>query len=121
MAKSSLRSNPSGPIAFKVLPNIARVDRARQAWRTIPTSFRSLPGSRCIAVFHLAPDGTVVRPLPAFATDAALIPLYRAMTLSRIFDAKAMALQRTGQLGTYRFPSGQEAIGVGYASAMRRT
>jgi pyruvate dehydrogenase E1 component alpha subunit len=48
-----------------------------------------------------------------------MIALYRAMTLSRIFDAKAIALQRTGQLGTYPSCAGQEASGVGYASAMR--
>jgi 2-oxoisovalerate dehydrogenase E1 component alpha subunit len=69
--------------------------------------------------FHLAPDGTVVRPLPAFATDAALIPLYRAMVLARAFDLKAVSLQRTGRLGTYAVALGQEAAAVGVASAMR--
>ena len=34
---------------------------------------------------------------PEFARDAkALVPLYRAMVLTRAFDAKAVALQRTG-------------------------
>ena len=47
-----------------------------------------------------------------------MIALYRAMTLTRIFDAKAIALQRTGQLGTYPSCAGQEAVGIGYASAM---
>jgi pyruvate dehydrogenase E1 component alpha subunit len=45
--------------------------------------------------------------------------MYRAMVLSRLFDRKAVALQRTGYLGTFASALGQEAIGVGLASAMR--
>jgi pyruvate dehydrogenase E1 component alpha subunit len=44
--------------------------------------------------------------------------LYRAMTLIRTFDVKAIAMQRTGLIGTYPSCLGQEAVGVGYASAM---
>ncbi len=69
---------------------------------------------------YLAPDGSVVKELPAFARDPkSLIPLYRAMVLTRIFDEKAVALQRTGRLGTYASSLGQEAVGVGTASAMQ--
>jgi len=51
---------------------------------------------------YLGPDGEPVPPLPAFAQDAAaLVPLYRAMVLTRAFDTKAIALQRTGKLGTF--------------------
>ena len=58
--------------------------------------------------------------LPAFAQDASnLIPLYRAMVLNRIFDQRAIALQRTGQLGTYPSSLGQEAVAVGIGAAMR--
>ena len=68
----------------------------------------------------LAPDGSINRPLPAFASDAALhIALYRSMVLLRLFDRKAVALQRTGRLGTYAVSLGQEAVSVGIASAMR--
>jgi pyruvate dehydrogenase E1 component alpha subunit len=64
-------------------------------------------------------SGALVGEPPAFARDSeTMIALYRAMTLTRIFDAKAIALQRTGQLGTYPSCAGQEAVGVGYASAM---
>src|SRR5882724_13416054 len=43
---------------------------------------------------YLAPDGSINRPLPAFASDANLLSsLYRAMVLLRIFDRKAVALQ----------------------------
>src|SRR5919109_2740650 len=62
----------------------------------------------------------VVQELPAsFRGPAALIPLYRAMVLTRTFDKKAIALQRTGQLGTFASCLGQEAIGVAIGSAMR--
>jgi 2-oxoisovalerate dehydrogenase E1 component alpha subunit len=69
---------------------------------------------------YLAPDGSVLRPLPAFASDAAtLLALYRGMVLTRAFDLKAVSLQRTGRLGTYAVSLGQEAVSVGVASAMR--
>src|SRR6266581_249586 len=70
---------------------------------------------------YLAPDGSITRPLPAFASDAnLLIALYRAMVLTRTFDLKAVSLQRTGRLGTYAVSLGQEAVSVGVASAMRQ-
>jgi len=69
---------------------------------------------------YLAPDGTMTAAAPAVARDGErLIALYRAMTLTRCFDTKAIALQRTGRLGTYASSLGQEAVSVGIASAMR--
>jgi 2-oxoisovalerate dehydrogenase E1 component alpha subunit len=66
------------------------------------------------------PSATAIAPLPDFAGDPAeLVRLYRAMVLTRAFDAKAVALQRTGRLGTYASSLGQEAVGVGLAAAMR--
>jgi pyruvate dehydrogenase E1 component alpha subunit len=66
------------------------------------------------------PAGKAVRELPEFSRDAkALASLYHAMVLARTFDAKAIALQRTGRLGTYASSLGQEAVGVGAASAMQ--
>jgi pyruvate dehydrogenase E1 component alpha subunit len=68
----------------------------------------------------LDPKGKAVRPLPDFARDPKeLIALYRAMVLARAFDAKAVALQRTGRLGTFASALGQEAVAVGLAAAMR--
>lgn len=68
----------------------------------------------------LDPAGRVVEPLPPFAADPQnLIPLYRMMALTRAFDAKAIALQRTGRLGTFASSLGQEAVSVGVGSAMR--
>lgn len=43
---------------------------------------------------------------------------YRWMTLTRVYDQKAVALQRTGQMGTYPSSLGQEAIGVAVGLAM---
>lgn len=66
------------------------------------------------------PQGEATGPLPPLAADcAALTDMYRAMVLTRLFDKKAVALQRTGQLGTFPSAIGAEAIGVGLASAMR--
>jgi len=63
--------------------------------------------------------GKTVRELPKYAQEPnALVPLYRAMVFVRAFDEKAVALQRTGRLGTYASSLGQEAMGVGLASAM---
>lgn len=64
--------------------------------------------------------GNAVAALPDFGRDTKeLIRLYRAMTLTRAFDAKAVSLQRTGRLGTYASSLGQEAVAVGTAAAMR--
>ncbi len=69
---------------------------------------------------YLDPAGVPVAPLPDFARDTdALLALYRGMVLTRTFDAKAIALQRTGRLGTYASSLGQEAVAVGIAAAMR--
>lgn len=63
--------------------------------------------------------GRATSELPSFAgSDAILIEMYRAMILTRIFDEKAVALQRTGRLGTFASSLGQEAVSVGLASAM---
>jgi pyruvate dehydrogenase E1 component alpha subunit len=64
----------------------------------------------------------LVAELPAFALDSAVLEeLYRMMMLTREFDARAVTLQRTGQLGTYPSSLGQEAVSVGLAHAMNDT
>ena len=65
-------------------------------------------------------QGDIVTPLPLFAEDInSLKALYRWMVLTRTFDAKAVALQRTGRLGTFASSLGQEAVTVGAAAAMK--
>jgi len=67
----------------------------------------------------LDPHGKLVLPPPEFARDPKnLIPLYRWMVLMRAYDAKAIALQRTGQLGTFASLLGKEAVEAGVGSAM---
>lgn len=71
-------------------------------------------------VSFLDASGAAAEDLPEFGRDReTLAALYAAMVRTRAFDAKAIALQRTGRLGTYASSLGQEAIGVGVASAMR--
>lgn len=69
---------------------------------------------------YIAPDGGVLSELPNFASNqSVVISMYRATAMARSFDLKAVSLQRTGRLGTYATSLGQEAVGVGIASAMR--
>ena len=69
---------------------------------------------------YLDHQGNAVCRLPAFAANTErLVEFYRAMLLNRLFDRKAIAMQRTGQLGTYASTLGQEAIGAAIGSAMR--
>ncbi|MFZ3183485.1 MAG: pyruvate dehydrogenase (acetyl-transferring) E1 component subunit alpha [Pseudomonas sp.] len=71
---------------------------------------------------YLDPSGLPIAPLPAWAADhQLLIKLYRQMQLTRLFDLKVVALQRTGRIGTYAPNLGQEAIGVAIGSLMRPT
>ncbi len=68
----------------------------------------------------LDPQGQAVAPLPRFAEDLdEVVKMYEAMTRVRVFDAKAVNLQRTGQLGTYPSSLGHEATHVGIGAAMR--
>jgi 2-oxoisovalerate dehydrogenase E1 component alpha subunit len=68
----------------------------------------------------LGPDGKPSADMPGFAKDPdVLIDLYRHMTETRVFDSKAINLQRTGKLGTYASCLGHEATHVGIAAAMR--
>lgn len=70
----------------------------------------------------LDPAGEPVCELPGLASDKDLLgTIYRHMVVTRTFDEKAIALQRTGRLGTYASVLGQEAVGVGVAAAMRET
>jgi 2-oxoisovalerate dehydrogenase E1 component subunit alpha len=64
-------------------------------------------------------EGAVVGSLPASAGELDFVTkLYRALIRARSFDAKAIALQRTGRLGTYASALGQEAVSLGAVSAM---
>lgn len=58
--------------------------------------------------------------LPDFvADDEQLLAMFGAMLRARVFDAKAINLQRTGKLGTYAPCLGQEAAHVGVGAALK--
>jgi len=64
-------------------------------------------------------EGKLCQPLPEHLTQTDLgISAYQTMVLARTFDSKAIALQRTGKLGTYPSILGQEAIGTAIGLAM---
>ncbi len=69
---------------------------------------------------YLGVDGKPVAELPqAFRDPATLLPLFKQMLFVRTFDTKAIALQRTGKLGTYAACLGHEATHVGIGASMR--
>ena len=70
----------------------------------------------------LTPDGHLVEgKVPPLATDfEELLRLYKLMVKTRVFDKKAIALQRTGKLGTYASCLGHEAAHMAIGSAMQQ-
>ncbi|MDO5505857.1 MAG: thiamine pyrophosphate-dependent dehydrogenase E1 component subunit alpha [Pseudoxanthomonas suwonensis] len=69
---------------------------------------------------YLDEDGRLRNGLPEAVADAkALVPLFKQMLYVRTFDSKAIALQRTGKLGTYAASLGHEAthVGIGHSLA----
>ncbi|KTC86709.1 pyruvate dehydrogenase (acetyl-transferring) E1 component subunit alpha [Legionella brunensis] len=59
--------------------------------------------------------------LPSFATNKNVLKeLYSVMVRTRAFDKKAIALQRTGKMGTYAPINGQEAISTAIGHAMHK-
>lgn len=69
---------------------------------------------------YLNEQGELVGEVPPFAANhSALKELYKTMVLTRTFDKKAIALQRTGKMGTYAPINGQEAISSAIGHAMK--
>ncbi len=68
---------------------------------------------------YLNSDGALLHPLPESVTPNMLIQFYKHMVYARTFDQKAIALQRTGQLGTYPSALGQEAINTALGMMMK--
>ena len=71
-------------------------------------------------VRYLNAEGQPVNTLPPWVEDGRqLVAYYKAMVKAREADRKAIAMQRTGQMGTYPSCLGQEAPGVVYGSLMK--
>ena len=69
----------------------------------------------------LSADGEVLRELPQWVSDTdTLIDYYRTMVIARASDQKAVALQRTGKMGTYPSCLGQEAISTVCAALLNK-
>lgn len=73
------------------------------------------------ALQYLGEDGGLHGSLPPSVSIEQLVHCYRTMVLIRQFDQKAIALQRTGKLGTYASCLGQEAVGTAIGCAMAET
>ena len=70
---------------------------------------------------YLDAEGEVIERLPGWTQKKEiLLGYYRNMVLGRQADAKAIALQRTGKLGTYPSCLGQEAISTVFCSMMQK-
>lgn len=71
-------------------------------------------------VQYMDEQGELLKELPDFANDSqVLVDLYKTMSQVRAFDTKAIALQRTGKMGTYASTLGQEAISTATGHAMQ--
>lgn len=69
----------------------------------------------------LAPDGTLVNPemMPKLS-DEELRELMRKMVYTRVWDQRAISLNRQGRLGFYAPVAGQEASMIGSVSALSK-
>ena len=67
----------------------------------------------------LDPEGNVDKSMEPELDNAMLERLYRTMVLTRMYDDKALKLQRQGRMLTYGSSLGQEATAIGSALAMK--
>ncbi len=65
-------------------------------------------------------QGQLIGEMPDISDDE-LRHMYRQMLTARLYDERAVRLQRQGRLGTYAPSSGQEAAQVGSSSAILKT
>ena len=80
---------------------------------TLSTADPRLDGTFCI----LEADGTPRQPT-LIPGDPEVVRMYRAMRRARIFDERALVLQRQGRLGVYPLFGGMEATQVGAVLAL---
>ena len=70
---------------------------------------------------YLDAEGEVLRTLPDWIENHYILTdYYRAMVIARHGDQKAVALQRTGKMGTYPSCLGQEAVSAVYGSLLHK-
>lgn len=66
-------------------------------------------------------NGAVDKELMPKLSPAEIKALYEYMVLTRVFDDKAIKLQRQGRMGTYASTLGQEAAQIGSAAAIKKS
>lgn len=64
-------------------------------------------------------DGRLLPGKTASIPNSDLLKIYRAMTLTRLFDQRMFILQRQGRVGFYMASTGEEAATVGSAYALQ--
>ena len=69
--------------------------------------------------YFINPQGEAIHGLPEGGNEL-MLELYVSMLRTRVFDLKAVSLQRTGQLGTYPSSLGQEGLFCALGKAMQR-
>src|SRR5690606_18276420 len=107
--------------AKRHIMSLERVKRVLRDDASAATATRTVAEFAVHYTQYLDEHGRLVDDAPPLAHDLErLLELYRHMLLTRLFDRKAVALQRTGQLGTYASSLGQEAASVGIGAAMAR-
>ena len=65
-------------------------------------------------------DGEVDKKLMPKMKNEEIKEMYKLMMLTRIFDDKAVKLQRQGRLGTYASVKGEEACQIGSAMQLEK-
>ena len=65
----------------------------------------------------LAPDGTIEGEPPDLSAEE-MVDLYRSIVRTRIFEDKALSLQRRGELSIAARSRGEEAVAIGSAAAL---
>jgi 2-oxoisovalerate dehydrogenase E1 component alpha subunit len=89
-----------------------------EASQDLEQSLKTIADFQIQYVQFLDPDGNLSPDAPETDLEE-LLKMYRLMTETRVFDTKAINLQRTGKLGTYASCLGHEAAHIGLAAAMR--
>ena len=65
-------------------------------------------------------NGNIDKKLMPKLSDSLIKQMYELMILTRVFDDKALKLQRQGRIGTYAPVRGQEACQIGSALALEK-
>lgn len=83
----------------------------------------SLPASQDFCIDYLQyinEESILTQPLPPYISNEFIIESYKNMVFARMFDSKAVNLQRNGKIGTYPSALGQEAFSIAIGMALEK-